>query len=192
VDVRASLPCQYMSDSNLGKKMVEEQHLSYFLDAYSTVTGTTLTVVSSGESPDFICVHPSGELVGVELARSPHDHERAVDDRIWTDRTMRSYDLLDAVSCMITAKERKRLSPHWRTPNNTILVIELLDYTFDSLRWTDRSSLSDDYASSGFIEIWLADHSTLEAFREVRLIGLYPPHFWGLHPQPALEGKPYG
>lgn len=181
-----------MSDSNLGKKMVEEQHLSCFLDAYSTVTGTHLTFASSGESPDFICARPSGELVGVELARSPHDHERTADDRIWGDGTMESYDLLDAIGGMITAKQRKRESPHWRTPNNTILVIELLNYHFDSLRWTEDSSLSGDYADAGFIEIWLADHSTLEAFGEVRLIGLYPPHFWGLHPQPALEGKPYG
>ncbi len=181
-----------MSESNLGKKMVEEEHLSYFLDAYTTVTGTTLTVCGSGESPDFICTRDSGELVGVELARSPHDHDLAVHDRTWTDRTMESYDLLDAISGIIAAKECKRLSPHWRTPSNTILVIELLDYSFDSLRWTEHSSLSNDYASTGFIEIWLADHSTLEAFGEVRLIGLYPRCIWGLHRQPALEGKPYG
>ena len=181
-----------MSDSNLGKKIVEEQHLSYFLDAYRTVTGTDLTIASSGESPDFICTLPSGELVGIELARSPHDHERAVDDRIWGDGTMESYDLLDVIGGMIAAKQRKRESSHWRTPHNTILVIELINYSFDSLRWTDDSSLSEDYADAGFVEIWLADHSTLEAFGEVRLIGLYPPPFWGLHEQPALEQKPYG
>lgn len=181
-----------MSDSDLGKKMVEEQHLSYFLDAYSVVTGTPLSLSSSGESPDFICVRPSGELVGVELARSPHDRERAVDDRIWTDRTMASCDLLEAIGGIITSKERLRRAPHWRTPATTILVIELLDYSFESLAWTGDSSLGDDYASTGFIEIWLADHSTLDAFGEVRLIGLYPPHFWGVHEQPALERKPYG
>jgi hypothetical protein len=181
-----------MSDSNRSKKMVEEQHLAYFLEAYRIVTGSELTFVGSGESPDFICARASGELVGVELARSPHDHERAVDDRIWGDGTMESYDLLDAIGSMIAAKQRKREAPHWRTPNNTILVIDLLDYSFDSLCWTEDLSLSDDYASTGFIEIWIADHSTLEAFREVRLIGLYPSHLWGLHSQPALQGKPFG
>ena len=180
-----------MSDSNLGKKLVEEEHLCYFLDAYRTVTGTTLTLSSWGESPDFTCTRGSGELVGVELARCPHDHDLALHDRIWTDCRMESYDLLDAIGTIITSNEHKRQSPHWRTPNNTILVVELLHYSFDSLRWTDDSSLSDDYARAGFIEIWLADHSTVEAFGEVRLIGLYPPHFWGVRPQPALEGKPY-
>ncbi len=154
--------------------MVEEQHLSYFLDAYITITGTSLAVFSSGESPDFICARTSGDLIGVELARSPHDHDLAVHNRIWTDRTMESYDLLDAISASITAKERKRRSPHWRMPNNTSLVIELLDYSFDSLHWTTDSSLNNDYANAGFIEIWFADHSTLETFGEVPLIGLFP------------------
>lgn len=105
---------------------------------------------------------------------------------------MGSYELLDAIGGIITAKECLRRASHWRTPTNTILVIELIDYSFESLAWTEDSSLSDDYANTGFIEIWLADHSTLEAFGEVRLIGLYPRNFWGVHPQPALERKPYG
>jgi hypothetical protein len=181
-----------MSDSDLGKKMIEEDHLAYFLDAYRVVTGSSLSVLSSGESPDFICARPTRELVGVELARSPHDYERAVDDRIWGGCTTDSYDLLDAIARMIAAKQRKRESAHWRTPGNTILVIELLDYSFASLHWTEGSSLSDDYANAGFVEIWLADHSTVEAFGQVRLIGLYPRQFFGLHAQPALWGKPYG
>lgn len=181
-----------MSDSNLGKKAIEEERLSYFLDAYSTVTGTTLTVSSNGESPDFICVLPSGDLVGVELARSPHDYHLATHERIWSNRMKEAHELLDAIGAIVATKELKRSSSHWRTPNNTILVIELLDYSFESLHWTEEASLSDNYASTGFIEIWLADYSTLEPFGEVRLIGLYPQCFWGVHPQPALEGKPYG
>ena len=172
--------------------MIEEENLAYFLDAYGAITGSSLSILSRGESPDFICARPTGELVGVELARSPHDHERAVDDRIWGDGTMDSYDLLVSIAGMITAKQCKRESPHWRTPHNTILVIELLDYSFASLRWTEDSSLSDDYANAGFVEIWLADHSTAEAFGEVRFIGLYPRRSFGLHVQPALEGKPFG
>src|SRR5438105_2440725 len=166
-----------MSDSDFGKKLIEEQHLECFLAAYRTVTGAALGVISSGESPDFICARPTGELVGIELARSPHDPDSAVYERIWGDGTMESFDLLDAVNRMITSKQRKRMSPHWRTPDNTILVIELLNYSFATLRWTEDSSLSEDYEDTGFIEIWLSDHSTIETFGEVRLIGLYPPKF---------------
>ncbi|PYK50331.1 MAG: hypothetical protein DME20_04515 [Verrucomicrobia bacterium] len=60
-----------MSDRDLGKKMVEEEHLLRFLEAHAKVTGVSMKVVSNGESPDFICTRPSGERVGIELARSP-------------------------------------------------------------------------------------------------------------------------
>jgi hypothetical protein len=181
-----------MLDKDLGKKMIEKEHLFCFLKAYAIVTGISMSVVSNGESPDFICARPAGEHVGVELARSPHDYEMAIWDRIWTGRMMSTPDLLDAVHMIVGKKEQKRQSAHWRTPSSTILVIELLDYKSESLEWTRDTALSGDYAHTGFLEIWLADFSTLEAYGEVRLIGLYPPAFWGLHHRPAFEGKPYG
>lgn len=178
-----------MSDNDLGKKLVEEEHLLQFLHAYQTVTGIPLSLHSRSESPDFLCIRPPGELVGVELARSPHDYETRLDDRIWTDRTLSSFDLLASVASITAAKEQKRKSNHWQ---NTILVIELLDYSFDSLAWTSDTSFADDFSDTGFLEIWLADHSTVEPFGEVRLIGLYPSRIFGIHHQPGLEGKPYG
>jgi hypothetical protein len=181
-----------MSDSDLGKKMLEEEHLHLFLKAYARVTRVSMSVVSNGESPDFICARPTGERVGVELARSPHDYHGAVWDSICTDQTMSAYELLDAVRIIIADKEQKRRSGHWRTPKSTILVIELLDYKFDSLAWAGKISFFSDYADTGFLEIWLADYSTLEAYGEVRLIGLFPPRYRGVHHQPAFEGKPYG
>ena len=181
-----------MSDQNMGKKMVEGVGLEQFLDAYAVVTGTPMAVVSSGESPDFICARPNGKQVGIELARSSHDYHSAKWDKMMEDRVMSARDLLDAVNITIEQKRRKIKSAHWRTPYCTILVVQLLDYTFDSLAWTKERSLSNDYARMGFLEIWIADYSTLEAFDEVRLTGLYPPEFWGCHDQPALKGKPYG
>lgn len=178
-----------MSDDDLGKKLVEEEHLLQFLDAYETVTGTGLSLHCRSESPDFICAYPSGDRIGVELARSPHDYGIRVDDRIWTDCTLPSFDLLASVAAIIATKERLRQSHGWQS---TILVVELLDYSFESLAWTSDSSLADDFADTGFVEIWLSDHSTVEPFGEVRLIGLHPLRVFGLHYQPALEGKPFG
>lgn len=178
-----------MSDSDLGKKLVEEEHLLQFLDAYQTVAGTALSLYCRSESPDFLCAAPSGELVGVELARSPRSYETRIDDRIWTDCTLSSFDLLASVAKIVAAKEHLRRSHGWRS---TILVVELLDYSFESLAWTSDASHGDDFADTGFVEIWLADHSTVEPFGEVRLIGLHPPRVFGLHYQPALEGKPFG
>ena len=178
-----------MSDNDLGKKLVEEEHLLQFLDAYHTITGTGLSLQCRFESPDFLCDYPSGELVGVELARSPHDYESRVDDRIWTDCTLPSFDLLASVATIIAGKERLRRSNGWCS---TILVVELLNYSFESLAWASDASCADDFADTGFLEIWLADHSTVEPFGEVRVIGLHPSRVCGLHYQPALEGKPFG
>lgn len=177
-----------MSD-DLGKKLVEEEHLLQFLDAYETATGIALTIRTHAESPDFICAYPSGEYIGIELTRTAHDYEMCVHDRIWTDRTLSSFDLLASVASIVATKEYKRRAQGWPI---TILVIELLDYSFESLAWTSDRSLVADFSETGFREIWLADHSTLEPFRAVRLIGLYPSRIFGLHRRPSLEGKPYG
>jgi hypothetical protein len=176
-----------VSDNDLGKKLVEEEHLLQFLDAYQTVTGTGLRLHCRFESPDFLCVYPFGEIVGVELARSPHDYETRVYDRIWTDRALPTFDLLASIAAIVADKEHLRQTHGWRS---TILVVELLDYSFESLAWASDASRADDFADTGFLEIWLADHSTVEPFGEVRLIGAHPSRIFGLHYQPALEGKP--
>jgi hypothetical protein len=58
-----------MSDQELGKKMIEEEELYLFLDAYAIVTGDCLGCVQQSERPDFICERSDGSLVGVELTR---------------------------------------------------------------------------------------------------------------------------
>jgi len=52
-----------------------------------------------------------------------------------------------------------------------------------------RYAFADDFSDTGFHEVWLADHFYSRAIREVRLIGLYPLRVFGIHHQPALEGK---
>src|ERR1017187_9945182 len=104
-----------MSDQYVGQKMVEEEDLYLFLDAYEEVTGQALEVVGGGESPDFICRRPTGELVGVELTRPQHDYETARWDRIWAQSmTMDTYDLLDAIHVIVAQKARKRLRCGWQ------------------------------------------------------------------------------
>ena len=49
----------------------------------------------------------------------------------------------------------------------------------------------DDYTEAGFAEIWIADHSTIDAFGRVELFGLHPERIAGYY---ALTAgcKPYG
>jgi hypothetical protein len=180
-----------MSGNYLGKKMVEEEQLLQFLEAYEVVTGVELRVLSRGERPDFVCAHPNGETVGVELSRSSHDYEMRTFDRIWSDRILASHDLFDGIFGTIRLKSTKLLSADWRTPK-TILVVQSMDYAFDSFAWAKDPTLSDECAEFGFEEIWIADYSTLEPNGQLRLVGLYPRDYFGLHCQPALERKPYG
>jgi hypothetical protein len=39
--------------------------------------------------------------------------------------------------------------------------------------------MSDEFSDSGFIEVWISDHSSLEEYGEVTAIGLYPAAIWG-------------
>ena len=117
-----------MSDDDLGKKLVEEEELLQFLEAYETITGELLTILNRGESPDFTCERPSGQVIGVELARSPHDHDMAVHDRIWGDRTKSAFNLIASVSVMIAEKERKRasaLGAHLSVPQPAEVITEV-------------------------------------------------------------------
>jgi hypothetical protein len=93
---------------------------------------------------------------------------------------------------MANSKAKKLKESSWQTPRSTILVLQLIDYTFDLMPEKSAVSLSDDFAQFGFQEIWLADHTEVEAFAAVRLIGLFPSEYWGTHDQASLRGKPYG
>jgi hypothetical protein len=96
------------------------------------------------------------------------------------------------IHSIIEQKAAKRASPGWRLPMNTILVVQLTDCSFHFPQSFDHECLAENYADCGFAEIWLADRTELDAFRAVRLIGLYPDRIWGLHYQPSFLQKPYG
>jgi hypothetical protein len=76
-----------MSNKGLGKKLVAEERLFHSRDAGEVVTGVALVVNARSEGLDFVYEYPTGERIGVELARSPDDHDMAVYDGIWSDRT---------------------------------------------------------------------------------------------------------
>ena len=63
-----------MFDKELGKKMVEEEELLYFLEAYENVVeGYLAQGIGRNERPDFICHRPDGSPVGVELVKIMRD-----------------------------------------------------------------------------------------------------------------------
>ena len=170
----------------------ELEYLQYFISARESATGERLELVKAGESPDFLCRRPSGSVVGVEHTKVAYEASLSEIKRVLGEsREIDNFELFWAAHSSASKKDKKRKQPHWQTPNATILVLDLVEgYRLED--WPTDSSLASDFAEFGFIEVWLSDYSSVEAFREVTLLGIYPKNIWGLNGQGYLYGKPYG
>src|SRR5712691_6092715 len=106
-------------------KMVEEEELLLFIDAYVVATGQKLKIAGSGERPDFFCRRPNGRLVGVELTDIRRHPGAAVDDEIFRRREFADeYDTVERICSAIEKKERKRTTGNWGLRQNTMLVLQ--------------------------------------------------------------------
>ena len=182
-----------MSDQDIGKKEVERSALDYFIDAYEWVTGEQLTELGPAECPDFNCARPTEEKVGVELVRVMRDPEEAQFDRI-VDKKFQAepQETLDRIFGLVDDKDNKRSNNYGHWANNTILVLQLLDCSILSLQPFLTNDMKDDFAGYGFVEIWLADYTAIEAYRDIELYGLMPAKRWGYHQRENPYRKPYG
>lgn len=179
-----------MSDQDVGKKMVEESELEYFIHAYEFITGQRLTLIQAGERPDFLCERENGSIVGIELTKIMRDPETAQADRILKRQDyMPDTDALDFVYEAIAKKAEKMAN--WPV-NDIILVLQLTDCQLPALRNVLDVALKKDFESYGFSEIWIADYTGLDAYGDVELFGLYPSKWWGYHQRQNPQRKPYG
>jgi len=182
-----------LSDRELGKKMIEEEQLLQFLEAYKENVEEYLSYsFGKSERPDFICYRPDGAPVGVEVVRVMRDPMLAQADFIldWID-FMDSENAIDMLYRMIEIKEKKRSQPDWILPDNTILVIQFVDCPVSNLYQLDES-LKRDFESYGFDEIWIADYTGLEAYGDIELYCLYPAQWWGFYERTNPGRKPFG
>lgn len=181
-----------MSDQQIGKKEVERSELYYFLDSYERATGDKFTELASGECPDFICARSNGEEVGVELVRVMRDPEEAQFDGIVNKKFQADpQETLDRIFDLLDDKDKKRSNKYGRWANKTILVLQLLDCSILSLQ-SLLSDVKSDFAGYGFVEIWIADYTGVEAYRDIELFGLVPVKWWGYHQRQNPYRKPYG
>lgn len=182
-----------MSDQDLGKKMVEEEELLYFLEAYKEAVEEYLSYgFGRHERPDFICYRPDGTPVGVELVKIMRDPRDAQADYLLDQiEFMDGEKALEMMYHMIENKEKKRRQSDWDLPDNTILVLQFFDCPISNLYLLD-DSLKKDFESYGFDEIWIADYTGLEAYGDIELFCLYPPEWWGFYERPNPGRKPYG
>jgi len=180
-----------MSDYELGMKMVEEWHLELFREAYEVATGQRLTLVGLGERPDFICRRPNGRLVGIELTQVVRDPASATADSILRGREFAdAYETSDRIYATIQQKERKRSTGQWRQRDRTVLVLTVMDCPLSELAPFLDGLGPEDFGPHGFSEVFISDHSELDAYGAVELFGLHPRRLWGHFEW--YRGKPYG
>ncbi len=182
-----------MSDQNTGKKMVEQEELRPFLEAYKHVTGEALKCVREGESPDFVCTRPTGEEVGVELTRVTRSPDEGFADRVLLRKDEQDgQGALDEVFRLLEQKEAKRVKEYGRFAGKTILALQLFDCSLGRLLPFLDDSLRRDFSDNGFLEVWLADYTGVDAYGDIELFGLKPPQWRGYHKRPNPSRKPYG
>ncbi len=181
-----------MSDQELRKKQVEGMELDPFLKAYEWTTKGALSVVESGENPDFICARATGEIIGLELTKAMRRRDIARWERILDRKEeMAPYDMLMELQALLEQKEEARKARYVARVPQTMLVLQLVDGSLDVLRHL-LDGMNDEFRDHGFSEVWLADYSGLEAYGDIDLFGLFPDQWWGYHQRPWPDRKPYG
>lgn len=181
-----------MSDQELGKKLVEGMELDPFLEAYEWTTKSALSIVESGENPDFICARATGGIIGVELTKVMRRRDIARWERILDRKEeMAPYDMLMELQPLLEQKEEARKTRYVGRVPQTMLVLQLVDGSLDVLQHL-LDGMNDEFKDHGFAEVWLADYSGLEAYGDIELFGLFPDQWWGYHQRPWPDGKPYG
>lgn len=182
-----------MSDQQMGKKEKEGIGLDYFIDAYEWVTCERFTELCSCESPDFICARATGHEIGVELT----EVRRGLWDALWDRILDRKYEAdaqatLDRIFMLIQKKDNIRSTNYGNWADKTILLLQLCDCSLWSLRKFLTDDIREDFSAYGFLEIWLADYTGIEAYRDIELFGLFPAKWWGYHQRQNPYRKPYG
>ncbi len=181
-----------MSDQYNGKKEVEKGELDLFLDAYELATGIRLEITFGTESPDFICIQPNGEKIGVELTKITRDPRDASWEIILEKKEeMDSYEALEEMQRLVDKKEKTRVKWYNKNVEKTILVFQLIDCSIETLKST-LEDLKYEFKDHGFCEIWLADYTGLEAFGDIELFCLFPLKCWGFYKRLWQNQKPYG
>jgi len=182
-----------VSDQHVGKKMVEENDLEYFIDAYESVTREKLVVKCASEKPDFICERPDGTRVGVELTKVMRDPETALWERTFNHQEyMTNSSALDLVYGTVERKAEKMTKNKGIAISSIILVLQLMDCPLSELKSMLDSDLQNDFTSYRFLEIWIADYTGLDAYGDIELFGLSPLKWWGFHERRNPHRKPYG
>jgi len=181
-----------MSDREFGKKEAEAHDLDLFLREHLRITGIVTRSVCPRERPDFEVAREDGTF-GLELTQVVESPDEHFAREVLSGRDeMRVADASDTIQEAIYQKEEKRKSRDWGFPMSTILVVQLRGCSGEDVfrYWDD--TIIEEVSATGFVEIWLCDHSPVEPYGTVKLTGVKPIFWLGVHPHPRRGSKPYG
>jgi hypothetical protein len=181
-----------MSDQEYGKKLTEEMELEPFLVEYELVTGLTIDVAPA-ERPDFIGQRSDNTDIGIELAKVTTDPEFRFCRQVLNRKEhMDPADTAIYLQELIYRKDTKRASPGWALPDHTILVVQLMESLLEEVTFFLDEEVLAELNATGFLEIWLADYNSMEAYKTVQLFGIKPKKWQGIHSHSMTGTKPYG
>lgn len=167
------------------KKQQEGNNLDYFIEAYEYATGIKIEQVEPSETPDFIWHKDDGTKIGIEVTRIQRSPEEAVNDKVFDNKL--SMDTTEAYHQICAQIERK----NGLASDKLILVLQLMETNIHELI-PELEAAPEDFAKYDYMEIWIADHTGIEAYADVELFCLHPPEYWGFYERSNPTRKPYG
>ena len=180
-----------MSNREYSKKEREARDLLLFLREHERVTGLTTHIVELRERPDFE-VERESTIFGVELVQVVKSPETRFFSVIMDGHDEMSVDdASDAIQNAIYKKEKKRVSDGWSLRDSSILIIKLRQCSGEDIfrYWDD--TIFEEVCSTGFVEIWLSDHTPEEPYGTVEISGIKPERWRGVHRHSLFGTKPY-
>ncbi|MCA1376995.1 MULTISPECIES: hypothetical protein [unclassified Bradyrhizobium] len=176
-----------MSDSEIGKRELERDHLALFLKAYQTIASENFELVDA-ETPDFIGRDNVGRSVGIELTQLRFSPSERSSRRLFPIGIV-DHDAWWRLLGLLNAKEMTLTRGQWSRCERKILVVMLIDTSLDQLGWGFDT---EEPTSEGFTEIWLADHTQVDAFGAVDLLAVVHPTLAGRFATGDHGQKPFG
>jgi hypothetical protein len=177
-----------MIDLELGKREIEREHLELFLDAYQLATGETFSEMYDSETPDFIGRDEAGRIVGIEITQLRFSPDQRHMRRIYPPES-HEMDAWWRLLELMHQKDQKLPKGHWLQCDRKILVIMLVDVSIDAVAAGTETGRPDE---GGFDEVWLADHTQVEAFGAVDLFAILHPTLDGRFATGDCGQKPFG
>ena len=160
------------------------------MEAYSTVTGSSIEILEARESPDFEC-KIDANIFGIEIVRVGLFHPNDVFWEFTVERRdeINICNFIDLLNEEILKKDEKMNSYDY--PHEMILLVVIHQICLDDIKYLLNEEMFPDLFATGFEEIWLGDYKGLgDAYRHIDIYRLYPEH------SPSFEaidrGKPYG